>query len=262
MRIPRSSPLRASVLFLVLASIGGTGCVTSYLNETRRNREYAAEQRRYFADLTQAAKAGDPKARVALVGTLLTWPDRQPGDLEQALAWQTQLAEQGDGPAQYALGSALSGRAFGNWGFMPSELRNREQGIVWLQRAATHGCAFEEKGGRVDVDPALAVGEVLEDARRHDEALAWQGRSIVECHAMPVDRLLRRATAKDDTVARRTDSLALLLLTQDATAIAAAKRDVPADEFAAAEQSVVRLRVRMAAIQHDFPRRQKGAVKP
>ena len=263
MRIPRSSPLRASVLFLALAGIGGTGCVTSYLNYTRGDRELAAAQRQREVDLKRAAKAGDPKARVEVARTALTLVYHSPrSDLEQALAWLTQSAEQGDGPAQYLLGAALTGRQKGITGMMPRDLRDRERGITWLQRAVTHGCAFEEKDGSVDDDPALAIADALDDAKRYEEALVWRGRSIVECHAMPSNRLLHPATSTDFELARRADNLPLLLLTEDAATIAEARQAVPAADFAAAEQAAARLRLQIAASQRDIPRRQKGTVKP
>jgi len=84
----RSSLSRGGALFLALACIGSTGCITTSIanNVQYQNRlraQEAARQRR-MAALAPAAEAGNAKARVALANELLDDPVQDKTALQRA----------------------------------------------------------------------------------------------------------------------------------------------------------------------------------
>jgi len=262
MKVFRSSPFRASILFLALASIGSTGCMTMMLVEkyqrAQENREAEAQWRHRVADLKRAAATGDPKARLELVdelaGSMNTAESGKP-DLVKALAMLTESAGQDDGPAQRKLGEYLVDVRVPGFRTTWRDLRDHERGIYWLQRAATHGCRFKERGGTIDYDLAQDVADVMAASGRREDALAWRARSIIECRTRSAYDMLDSVREDSRDRAGYVDRLALLLLSQNADTIATARHNAPAADFAVAEQLAETVRPRLAAIQRDFPRR-------
>jgi hypothetical protein len=257
MMLLRSSLSRAGVLFLAFAAIGSTGCITTAIVDkvSYRNalRQIEAERQRRIAALEPAAAAGDAKARVTLADELLSGPGDDQATLRRALALLAQAAAQDNGRAQGQLGEILAEGKAGNFGALPPDLRDRERGIALLQRASTHGCRNEASGTLRGLDPALAAGLGLDAAGRPDEARVWRARAIVHCKAMTPAFLLWEATTPQTPPARRTESLAILLLTRDAQAIAKARGTVSADDFAAAERLAADLKRAIAASEREFP---------
>jgi len=257
MKFLRSPLSRAGVLFLALAGIGSTGCITTAIvdNVQYRHalREQEAARQRRIAALEPLAAAGDAKARVKLADELLSGPDNKEADLRRALALLAQAAAQDDGRAQGQLGEILAEGRVGNFGALPSDLRDRERGIALLQRASTHGCRTETSGTWRGLDPALAASLGLAAAGRPEQARVWRARAILHCRISTSAHLLWEATAPRIEPARRADSLAILLLMGDAQAIAKAREAVPAGDFAAAERLAADLRREIAASERDYP---------
>jgi len=257
MMLLRSSLSRASVLFLALAAIGSTGCITTAIvdNVQYRNAQRAQEaaRQRRIAALEPLAAAGDAKARVKLADELLSGPDNKEADLRRALALLAQAAAQDDGRAQGQLGEILAEGKIGNFGALPSDLRDRERGIVLLQRASTHGCRSETSGTWRGLNPALAASLGLTAAGRPDQARVWRARAILHCQDSTPAFLLWEATTPQTTPARRADSLAILLLMGDAEAIAKARQTVGAEDFAAAERLASNLQREITASERDYP---------
>lgn len=252
----RSTLARSGVLFLALAGIGSTGCITTAVvnNVQYQNRlraQEAARQHR-IAELEPAAAAGDAKARVTLANDLLSSPDRNPRDLRRALALLEQAVAQDYGPALGRLGDILVNAGAGNYS-LPVDLRDRERGIVLLQRAFTRGCRAGSGGNNGELDPAWKAGLALDAAGRPEQALVWRARSILACYSPTPGFLFYEATSRQVAQAKRTDALAILLLTRDADAIAKARAAVPADEFAAAERRAADLQREIADSERDYP---------
>jgi len=267
MKANGSSPLRAGVLFLALASIGSTGCLTMALfdkgDHMKSNWEAEAAWRHRVADLKRAAATGDPKAHIELVEELASGDnDSESGkrELKNALALLTQSAEQDDGPAQRLLGIYLIDVRVPGFRSIQRDLRDHERGIYWLQRAATHGCRFKERGGSVGSDPALDVAKVMAASGRREEAVAWNTRSAIECGTDSPYSMLTTLRAKSGDRGAYVDWLALILLSQDESTIDKAKRSAPAADVSAAEQLAQSVRPRLAAIQREFPRRTQAAA--
>ena len=263
MKANGSSPLRAGVLFLALAGIGSTGCMTIAILDSidHKTSSWQAESawRQRVAELKRKAVTGDPKARMELVDELASgYNDSEWGkrELKDALAMLTELAEQDDGPAQRKLGEYLVDVRVPGFRTMRHELRDHARGVYWLQRSVTHGCDVKLSALS---DPASAVADVMAASGRREEALAWRARYFVECGPHSgyyiLSEVIRRPSDRRYTV----DQLTLLLLTEDADAIAKAKRQVSADDFAAAEQLAESVRPRLAAIQREFPRHTPAA---
>lgn len=257
MMVLRSSLSRAGVLFLALAAIGSTGCITTAIvdNVQYRNalREQEAARQRRIAALEPAAAAGDARARVTLADELLSGPDDTQATLRRALTLLSQAAAQDNGRAQGQLGEILAEGKVGHFGALPADLRDRERGIALLQRASTHGCRNEASGTLRGLDPALAASLGLDAAGRPDEARVWRARAIVQCRAMTPAFLLWQATTPQTPPARRAESLAILLLTRDGQAIAKARDAVNADDVAAAERLAQDLQRAIAASERDYP---------
>lgn len=267
MKVFRSSPFRASILFLVLASIGSTGCMTMMVldkvDHMKADWEAEARWRQRVADLKRAAATGDPRARIGLVEELASgyadseaWKD----EMRTALAMLTQSAEQDDGPSQRKLGEYLVDVQVPGFRTMWSDLRDHERGIYWLERAATHGCRFKERGGTVSYDPAEDVAHVMAASGRHEDALAWEARGVVECHTKYADDMLKSARESSRDQARYVDRLALILLSRGEGTIDDARRHTPDADFAAAERLADSVRPRLAAIRREFPRRAPPAA--
>jgi TPR repeat protein len=252
----RSSLTRSGVLFLALAGIGSTGCITTaVVNKVQyqnRLREQEAARQRRIAELEPAAAAGDARARMALANELLSSSDRDPRDLRRALALLEQAVAQDYGPAQGRLGEILVD-GYARTYSLPVDLRDRERGIVLLQRAFAHDCRTASYGTSDGIDPAWKAGLALDAAGRHEQAVVWRARSILDCHTSTPGFLFYEATSRQVDQARRTDALAILLLTRDTNAIAKARAAVPADEFATAEHRAVDLQRQIADSQRDYP---------
>ncbi|KGF80658.1 hypothetical protein IA69_16615 [Massilia sp. JS1662] len=253
----RSSLSRAGVLFLALAGIGSTGCITTAIvnNVQYRNAQRAQEaaRQRRIAALAPVADAGDAKARVALADELLSGPDPSEATLRRALTLLAQAAAQDNGRAQGQLGEILAEGQVGQFGALPADLRDRERGIALLQRASTHGCSSETSGTRRGLDPAWAASLGLTAAGRPEQARVWRARAILHCRDSTPAFLLREATTPQTAPARRADSLAILLLMGDAEAIAKARQTVGAEDFAAAERLAADLQREIAASERDYP---------
>jgi TPR repeat protein len=253
----RSTLARSGVLFLALAGIGSTGCITTAvvnnIQYQNRLRDQAAARQRRIAVLEPAAEAGDAGARVALANELLASPERDPRDLRRALALLEQAVAQGYGPAQGRLGAILVDGRAGNYDSLPADLRDRERGIVLLQRAFALGCSAASNGTIGGLDPAWKAGLALNAAGRPEQALVWRARSILACYSSTPGFLFYEATSRQAAQARRTDALAILLLTRDTVAIARARAAVPADEFAAAERRAADLQRQIADSERDYP---------
>ena len=252
----RSTLARSGVLFLALAGIGSTGCVTtavvSNIQYQNRLREQEASRQRRIALLEPAAAAGDARARVVLANELLSSPDRDPRDLRRALALLEQAVAQDYGPAKGRLGEILVD-GYARKYSLPVDLRDRERGIVLLQRAFAYGCGAASNGTVGGFDPAWKVGEALDAAGRPEQALVWRARSLLECHSSRPGFLFWDATSRKATPARRTGAFAILLLTGGADVIAKARAAVPADEFAAAERRAADLERQIADSERDYP---------
>jgi hypothetical protein len=257
MMLLRSSLSRASVLFLALAAIGSTGCITTAIvnNVQYRNAQRAQEaaRQRRIAALEPLAAAGDAKARVKLADELLSGPDNKEDDLRRALALLAQAAAQDDGRAQGQLGEILAEGKVGNFGALPSDLRDRERGIVLLQRASTHGCRSETSGTLRGLNPAWVASVGLDAVGRPEQARLWRARAILHCETSSPAYLLWGATAPQTEPARRAESLAILLLMRDAPAIAKAKGTVPAADFAAAERLSADLQREIVSSEREYP---------
>ncbi|MBW8900564.1 MAG: sel1 repeat family protein [Massilia sp.] len=249
-------PARSGVLFLALAGIGSTGCITTAvvnnIQYQNRLREQAAARQRHIAELEPIAAAGDARARVALANELLSSLDRDARDLRRALALLEQAVAQDYGPAQGRLGEILADGRAGN-GSLPVDLRDRERGIVLLQRAFALGCSAASNGTVGGLDPAWKAGLALAAAGHPEQALVWRARSILGCHSSRPGFLFWDATSRDTAPAQRTDTFAILLLTRDEHVIAKARAAVPADEFAAAERRAADLERQIADSERDYP---------
>ena len=173
--------------------------------------------------------------------------------MRRALALLAQAAAQDDGRAQGQLGEILAEGQVGNFGALPSDLRDRERGIVLLQRASTHGCRSETSGTWRGLNPALAASLGLAAAGRPEQARVWRARAILHCRDSTPASLLWEATTPQTASARRADSLAILLLTGDAQAIAKAREAVAAAEFAAAERLAADLQREIVSSEREYP---------
>ncbi|MCS0582439.1 hypothetical protein NX784_12635 [Massilia pinisoli] len=252
MTLLRSTLPRAGALLLALACVGSTGCITMTVvdNVQRRNaaREMEAARQRRIAALEPAAAAGDAKARVALADELLAGSGQDPAELRRALALLEQAAAQDDGLAMGRLGTILAEGRAGTYFTLPQGLRDRERGIVLLQRAFAHGCDLAGVG-----NPAGRAGLALARAGRPEQARIWHARGILACGASSSAYLLWEATGAHIEPARRADALAILLLARDTETIAKARPSVSAEDFAAAERRAAELQRQIAASERDYP---------
>jgi hypothetical protein len=252
----RSSLSRAGVLFLALAGIGSTGCITTAIVNNvqyqNRMREQEAAHQRRIAALEPAAAAGDAKARVALANELLDGPVRDKATLQRAVTLLTQAAGQDDPQAQSELGMMFAVAEVGRYGLVPS-LLDRKRGIAMLKRAATQGCGAGPEATLKGLDPALKVARALDDAGQPEQARVWRARSVLDCRTSAPADLLWRATRGHAYPDRHAESLAILLLTRDGETIAKARATVPAEDFAAAERLAAELQQQVAASRRDFP---------
>lgn len=256
MMLLRSSLSRAGVLFLALAAIGSTGCITTAIvnNVQYQNllREKEAARQRRIAVLAPAAEAGDAKARVALANELLDGPLQDKATLQRAVALLTQAAEQDDAQAESDLGMMLAVAEVPHYGLVPSVL-DRKRGIAMLKRAATQGCGAGPEATLKGLDPALKVARALEEINQPDQARVWRARSVLDCRTLTPDALLWRGALGRSYPDRHTESLAILLLTRDAGTIAKARATISAEEFAAAERMAADLEQQIAASRRDHP---------
>ncbi|NIA56684.1 hypothetical protein HAV22_23960 [Massilia sp. TW-1] len=248
----RSRLPRAGALLLALACVGSTGCITASIvsNVQYRNslREMEAARQRRIAALEPAAAAGDAKARLALADELLAGSGQDPAELRRALALLEQAAAQDNGPAMGRLGSILAEGRAGTYFTLPQGLRDRERGIVLLQRAFAHGCDLPGVG-----NPAGRAGLALGRAGRSEEARIWHARGILACSTSSPGYLLWEATGSHIEPVRRAEAQAILLLTRDTDAIAKARAAMSAEDFAAAERHATELQRQIAASEQDYP---------
>jgi TPR repeat protein len=248
----RSKLPRAGALLLALACVGSTGCITtsivSNVQYQNRLREMEAARQRRIAALEPKAAAGDAEARFALANELLAGPGQDQAALRRALALLEQAAAQDYGPAMGRLGRILAEGRGGNYVSVPPDLRDRERGIVLLQRAFAHGCNLASVGC-----PAERASLALANAGRPEQARIWRARGILECGTSRPAYLLWESTGTHVEPARRADALAILLLTRDTDTIATARNAMSADDFAAAERHAAELQRQIAASERDYP---------
>jgi hypothetical protein len=259
MMLLSDSRARGGMLILALAFIGGTGCVAiDAVNKNRyerQQRDAEADRQRRIAEQTRGAAAGDPAARTLLAYALLTPSDPRQADAPRARDLLEQAAAQDDGMAQAMLGEILTGSA----AFLrvphtfPPDPRDLARGIVLLQRAATKACSYRPGPGFYHVEPARRAGQMLGAAGRPGESLLWRARGILHCGDANAGYLASQAESKYIAPAHRTEALALLTLTGDTKAIAAARAALPADDAAAADRLAEDLRRQVAASERDYP---------
>lgn len=280
MRIPFSFPLRAGVVFLALAGIGGTGCVTSYLAYTRHDREQRrnasswTEQARAqrMAELTSLAQAGDPVGLTGLAYMKLRKTSSEHDYRLEAFALLERAAGQGYGQAQAVLGEVwgTGGSYFGGPFGLGWEERKRhvEQGISLLQKAATQACRFSRMGdsqayryggndgtysGENPIDPARKAGDALAEHGRAAEAQLWHARAVLHCKQLTRQAWERLHEPGNQTIPTREAALALILLSTERDRINSVSKDATPDELAAAARIAADLRRQVAESERDFP---------
>jgi hypothetical protein len=279
MRIPFSFPLRAGVVFLALAGIGGTGCVTSYLaythNDRMRERAFREMDKiraRRIAELTPLAQAGDPVGLTGLAYMKLEKSSSEQGDRPEAIALLERAAGQGYGQAQAVLGEfwgtgeSYFGGPFGlGW---EERKRHVEQGIPLLQKAATQACRFSRMedsqayrygggdggySGMDPIEPARQAGDALAEHGRAAEAQLWHARAVLHCKQLTMQTWKRLHKSGNQTIPTREAALALILLTAERDRIESVSKDATPDEMAAAARIAADLRRQVAESERDFP---------
>jgi len=271
MKANRSSPLRAGVLFLALAGIGSTGCLTMALIDSidkktsgwRADREESQLDRR-IAQLSPRAQAGDPAAMTMMAFYLFQRGDRTFDDnAAREVALLERAAEAGDGHAQAVLGMALSGQGMFDSVSrrLPSALQDRPRAIAWLQRATTQACWINSNPERKTnsygpdfIDPALNASYVLQKVGRTDESLLWFARDILHCGQTDVS-LPRGWLAGSGMKGAQLDSAVapLYLLAGVRLYIDEMKASMTPEAFATAERDAAELRRRVAASESEYP---------
>ena len=279
MRIPFSFPLRAGVVFLALAGIGGTGCVTSYLaythNDRMRERAFRAMDKiraRRTAELTSLAQAGDPVGMTGLAYIKLAETTSEHDYRPQAIPLLERAAGQGYGQAQAVLGEfwGTGESYFGSPFGLGGEERKRyvEQGISLLQKAATQACRFSRIGdsqayryggndgayyGMNPIDPARTAGDALAEHGRTAEAHLWHARAVLHCNQLTRQAWERLHKPGNGTIPTREVALALILLSTQRDRINSVSQDATPDEMAAAARIAADLRRQVAESERDFP---------
>ncbi len=256
-----TSRLRAGILILALALIGGMGCAVI---EAAGNARYESAQRallqerqRRVAELTPAAQAGDPQAMVVLAHAILSTQQGQ--DVPRALAWLSRAAEQDNGAAQAVLGDFLaSGRtSFGSSSFLPAAMRDRERGLALLRKAASQACRFKLPGNAIQrtlyIDPAMKLGNYLREDRQAEESRVWRARSVMHCGVPGTEGLSSYLTKVHLAPEVQVEEFALLLLSGNAKAIAEARSSLALERIVAAEGEADELRRRIAESERRYP---------
>ena len=259
------TPTRAGILLVVLALVGGTGCITASIvnNVQQQNRVRAAANahKQRIAQLTPAADAGDPAAATALARALMSDPGDAPVDQARVSGLLSRAAGQGHAPAQALLGQILvSARmrqgAYGQVA-LAQALQDRERGLQLLRQAASGACTFTAPRGEpwyVTVSPATLLAQELARDKRTDEARLWRARAALHCGDPSANTLTWQVTAKSATPPRRTETLALLLLqTPGGADIAKATAALPPEEVDAARRDAAQLREQIAQSERQYP---------
>jgi hypothetical protein len=252
------------VLVVALALVGGTGCITTAIvqNVQQKNRMREAEEARQksIARLTPLADAGDAASGTALAREMMSVPGAEPVDQIRVFALLSGAADKGYAPAQALLGEMLvlarvQTTTYRELPIGPG-LRDRERGFQLLRQAASRACGyarFPDKPYFSPIRPAWLLSVHLGSGGHADEAQVWRARSLLHCNEPNTENLTWRIMAKNAKAPERTQSLAMLLLTQDQVDIAKAEGALPAEEVDAARRGAEQLRRAVAQSEQQYP---------
>ena len=256
-----SARVRAGMLVLALALIGGLGCAAI---GTAGNARYESQQQafeaqrvRSVAELTPAAEAGDPAAMVLLAQAMLS--PRSQGSMPEALDWLSRAAARNDGPAQALLGDVLaSGHvSFGSFVTLPEAWRDRARGLDLLRKAASQACRFKlpAANGRptLIIEPALKLADYLRVDGEPVQARVWHARSVVHCGSPGADHMASILTKLHPRPEAQVELFSLLLLLGDAAAIVEASPSLTPENRAAAAREAAGLRSLLAESERRYP---------
>jgi hypothetical protein len=263
--IPVERNVRAIVLVVGLALIGGTGCLTMHAIDSvqRANRERAADrklQQERDARVAAAASkvaAGDPQAMTHVAIDLMDNKQFSGPDWDRPLALLEQAAAKGYGPAQAVLGDLLlSGRWQGRYYVyhqLPGGARVA-RGVELLKQATTWGCVFGSQGTepQFSVDPGADLVEHFKRVNDAEQAKLWRARRFLHC-AVPYDAEVSSARYGHGTPEARQRALALALLARNDTLVAEIRKGLAAPDIAAAEQGAAELRRLVAQSEQQYP---------
>jgi hypothetical protein len=259
------SRARAGMLVVLLALVGGTGCITTAIVQSVRQKNQEREAERQHQEnlvrLTPLAEAGDPAASVALVRELLAYRASVPIDQGRILGLLSRAAEKGSGPAQGRLGDILvDGRFSDDYPQVDLEpkYRDRERGLALLHQAAVQACTYTSApdAGYAQSNwkfPTLDLAAIFEREGRKDEARLWKARSVMHCNRPTVDYFYLLVTSKYSKPQQRIDALPFLLLAGDAARIAKAEAAMPAEEVDVARREAERLRSLVKQSEREYP---------
>jgi hypothetical protein len=267
------SRFRAGVLVVLLALVGGTGCITTAIVQSvrQKNQEREAERQHQqnLVRLPPLAEAGDPVASVALVRELLAYRASVPIDQGRILGLLSRAADKGYGPAQGRLGDILVKGRFSDYYpqvDLEPRYQNRERGIALLHQAAVQACTYNSApdagyGQSNWKYPAEDLASVFEREGRKDEAQLWQARSVMHCNRPALGYFYQLAISKYSKPQQRIDALTSLLLAGDAARvsqaeaarIAKAEAAAPAEEVDVARREAERLRSLVQQSEREYP---------
>ncbi|MFZ6672888.1 tetratricopeptide repeat protein [Undibacterium sp. Xuan67W] len=193
MQFPKPEHSRIALLLIALSLIGGTGCITSSLIDSARQKEaqqkYADQQRKIIDSYKADAAKGDLLAitRLGLEYTGGSSVTRQ--DIPAGLALLEQAAEKKYAVAEYALGSLLlTGKDGYRWNtLLPEQLpRQPDRGLSLLKQSATHACIVSlASGGNAGAVTAYELSKLYREGRGIEKDLnqadLWLARSIIHC---------------------------------------------------------------------------------
>lgn len=264
--IPVKRNVRAIVLVVGLALIGGTGCLTMQAIDSvqRANRERATDRRlqqERDARIAAAAgklAAGDPQAMTNVAVDLMDNKNFSGPDWDRPLALLEQAAGKGYGPAQAVLGELLlSGRWQGRYYVyhqLPGGARPA-RGLDLLKQATTWGCEFGSRRNeqpQFTSDPAASLVSHFKQAKDAEQARLWRARSFLYC-GDPGGAEVWGARRGHGTLEERQRMLSLALLTHDERLVADIRGGLAPSDIAVAEQGAAELRRLIAASEQQYP---------
>lgn len=267
------SRTRAGLLLAAVSLVGGTGCISAYINKQAEDyasarsdkewRRHVEEQRhRRVVALRPAAQAGDPVAMTALAYALMAanWPNEKP--LQEALTLLGRATQQGHGQAQAILGDALSRGFTVYYNGVPTRnvLADPKASLPLLQKAAVQACSFSALGDKegltykspnpATIHPAEVIARVLA-TENPPQSRVWAARAALHCSQLP-ENLSHAYSWRHMKPQEVVDALALVLLTSEPD-VAQAERGITHEQLAAAEREAADLRRRVAESERDYP---------
>lgn len=203
------------MVVVALALIGGTGCISTMIQNQRGAAAYRTSWDEKVAALEAKSARGDMNARVGLA-LQLTSNYAGTSQFPRGVALLKEAVQENNPWAEFILGRIMvRGAGIGGYAETSKPFRDVERGWELLRRAASQSCRYSI-GHRTESSTDVFAGLFSDDRvmikPAPEETALWRARGVLHCGFPSPDAMYWRFTSESKNPAAQTEELALLML--------------------------------------------------